>query len=1265
MSADIGADSAAPPNLNLNPEEKRVYGQLFRQADTEGVGVVTGDVAVKFFEKTRLDSRILGEIWQIADSENRGFLTPAGFGLVLRLIGHAQAGREPTPEIALQQGPIPRFDGIWPPPPALGSPITGSPVAALQAQSTGGPVRIPPLTPDKVAQYTSLFERQPLQANKLPGEQARNIFDKSGLPNEILGRIWALADTELRGALVLPEFVIAMHLLTSIKTGALRSLPAILPASLYESATNRGIAPRQSSNHTGPTGAIPRQLSGQAQMRTGSPLLGRPASQGAGNDWAVSPADKAKFDQIYVTIDKTNKGFITGEEAVPFFSQSNLSEDALAQIWDLADFNSQGQLTREGFAVAMYLIRQQRSGTGGPLPTTLPPNLLPPSVRNQRQQPHIAFPPPPPSTSVRSASQPQPQSTSALDDLFGLDSTPTPPMNAPAPIQTIMSTGGSNANDPFAGGSSILSPSSPPPIRSTATGSSTFKPFVPSSSFGRGLTGPGLTGNDVPQQTEDLLEDHDPEASKLITGETTELANLSSQIGTLSKQMHDVQNKRTTTQTELNQTNSQKQNFEQRLTQLRALYEKEAEDARSLEEQLRKARSESQKFQSECMTLEGNLRDVQAQHQQLAAALQADRQENAGLRERIRVVNGEIAQLKPQIEKLKSEGRQQKGLVAINKKQLLTTEGERDKLKTEAAELAKGGGEDASRQQQIDGSSSTFGPAVPIASPALSTSSANNPFFKRTASTDIMGAFASPSARSYTDRSFEDVFGPSNTNANTNDNNGGSPPPTQPPPMAAFQQQQHTGTSAASAGSLSHHGRTSPSLTRQLGMANLEPPAPPASRQISSSFLPFPDKPASLSSSRQVSPPASRVEDPVAEADGSRQLNGEHEDKGSATHTNLTPPAAAAAASGVDSVFDAKKDDTSTFSAANADPFSSTDQAKAKADFDNAFAAFSSSSGKRELATTDGTGSKDKTADAFNVEFPPISELERDDASESDSEHGGFDDDFAPASPPSTKNDPTSEATDSAGVAGPPAVPAKEPVEEPSKSPSFQASSPDTVTNGNSQPAALNTDDIFGAAAAPHPPSSSSSASSSAAAGAAKAPAKGVFDDLDDDFEGLEDAKEGSADDDFANISRDDFNPVFDSSPPASQAKSESTAFGNESTFDFVSHGSTVGSSSQQKPAESHDWDAIFAGLDEPANVTPSPSGVPDGGSGDGNAINDKAGVDRPPAPGRALTEKGEHDDPILKSLTSMGYTRADAVTALEKYDYNLEKAANYLASKS
>lgn len=183
---------------------------------------------------------------------------------------------------------------------------------------------------------------------------------------------------------------------------------------------------------------------------------------------------------------------------------------------------------------------------------------------------------------------------------------------------------------------------------------------------------------------------------------------------------------------------------------------------------------------------------------------------------------------------------------------------------------------------------------------------------------------------------------------------------------------------------------------------------------------------------------------------------------------------------------------------------------------------------------------------------------------------------------------------------------------------------------------------------------------------------KSAFDDLDDDFEGLEDAKEGSVDDEFANISRsnlEDFNPVFDGSPPPSQPKNEPTnvshTFGHDSSYDFGSVSSPSGAPSQQasstapvastntgaKAADNHDWDSIFADLDEPntaaANETEKPTS-PDQSSG-------RPGLQNA---GRALTQEGVHDDPILKNLTGMGYSRNDALNALEKYDYNLERVS-------
>ena len=50
------------PNLHLSPDERRLFGQLFSAADSEKIGVVTGEVAVKFLEKTRLPADVLGEV---------------------------------------------------------------------------------------------------------------------------------------------------------------------------------------------------------------------------------------------------------------------------------------------------------------------------------------------------------------------------------------------------------------------------------------------------------------------------------------------------------------------------------------------------------------------------------------------------------------------------------------------------------------------------------------------------------------------------------------------------------------------------------------------------------------------------------------------------------------------------------------------------------------------------------------------------------------------------------------------------------------------------------------------------------------------------------------------------------------------------------------------------------------------------------------------------------------------------------------------------
>jgi epidermal growth factor receptor substrate 15 len=481
---------------------------------------------------------------------------------------------------------------------------------------------------------------------------------------------------------------------------------------------------------------------------------------------------------------------------------------------------------------------------------------------------------------------------------------------------------------------------------------------------------------------DDLLGDTEPEVSKNLNSETTELANLSNQIGSLTKQVQDVQSQRTATQNELTQSSMQKKSFEQRLTQLRAMYEKEAQDVRSLETQLTTSKNETKKLQAEFAMIDASYQELQNQHRQIVTALQADQQENVNLKEKIRVVNAEIAQLKPQIEKLKSEARQQKGLVAINKKQLATNEAERDKLRSEAEDLAKSN-EELSRQISSSGSSAPG----QVGSPAPSTASANNPFFRRTGSTDIGNAF-SPPMRAFSDKAFDDVFGPGPlSQAGT------------PPPAAAAVFKHNTGASTGSVGSFATPVSTSPNASRQTAVTP-EPTALAEAGRANSGFPPFVDAAESLTPSRQVSPALSRAE---TNHDGHSSVASPMEP--AQTGQSLASGSGSEAARAASPVSEAKTPNNAFGSiteesnkgvAANngSDPFA-VDQDKAKEDFESAFASF-----KQARAATGSSTDTAKAFTSFNTEFPPISELERDDDSETESDRGGFDDDFAPASPP-------------------------------------------------------------------------------------------------------------------------------------------------------------------------------------------------------------------------------------------------------------------------
>lgn len=319
------------------------------------LGVLPGDASIAFLLTSKLPQRTLGEIWALCDPNNTGYLTRDGWWKACRLIGWAQKGETVREELVNKASALPKFEGHDLP----------SVPNAMTPQLTGAGAGHPPLTPADKNQYTRLFVSSNPVNGLLPATQAQAIFLKSGLPTETLAQIWNLADTQQRGSLDLPDFVLAMYFIQHTMAGTFKVLPPVLPAGLYEQAS--GGRPRPPVLPTSPvtrqmTGGgmaagsptpslMARQMTGSGvgaiqPQRTGQSYTSAPqtipqrqfsgsayASSGQGQAWDIKAEEKQAADSFFDGLDTARRGFIEGDVAVPFMLQSGLPEGTLAQIW--------------------------------------------------------------------------------------------------------------------------------------------------------------------------------------------------------------------------------------------------------------------------------------------------------------------------------------------------------------------------------------------------------------------------------------------------------------------------------------------------------------------------------------------------------------------------------------------------------------------------------------------------------------------------------------------------------------------------------------------------------------------------------------------------------------------------------------------------------------------------------------------------------------------------------------------------------------------
>ncbi|KIJ60603.1 hypothetical protein HYDPIDRAFT_116899 [Hydnomerulius pinastri MD-312] len=652
-------------NFTPTSAELALVNQIFAHADPQKIGILTGDVAVRVFGGAKLQPAVLGEIWSIADDDNNGFLTKKGVAIAVRLMGWAQKGEKVSQALLGKPGSLPTIEGVQAPllPQGTGMSIPKSP-----------PPGLPVLTPQDKAKFNRLFQSNGPVNGLLSGDKARDMFVKSKLSVDKLSQIWTLCDTQDRGALDSTDFTIAMYLIQALMSGQLSFIPTTLPPGLYEQAGGGGIvahatgssahlgspgaptfpAPKQQPLHgtfTGQTSsapALPTRRPGQAGQVPVVPPFPGVAPQATGQ-WDVTAAEKAGADRFFDTLDQQKRGFIEGDVAVPFMLQSKLSEDILAHVWDLADINKDGRLTRDGFAVAMHLIQGKLSGKE--VPATLPLSLIPPSMRSN-------------GTAAPFAAPPSIQHSEALRDLLWDDSPPTSAVNTQPQNNVLQpqSTGTHPAS--FTTVPLSVSPR-PPQMLEDPFGASASH-----NSFNADLLG----------------DDDDTHASPPLHDQSAEIGNVQNQLNSTNRSHQTVKAERESLETTLANQAAQLSALQTQLASAKASFETETTLVNTLRDRHAAQTAEMQKVREELIRSESDLSALRVEKAEIEGAFLRDKEEVRDLNRRMAEATTQIAAFKQEVEKVKKDAKQQKGLLAIARKQLATKESEKAKADQELEE---------------------------------------------------------------------------------------------------------------------------------------------------------------------------------------------------------------------------------------------------------------------------------------------------------------------------------------------------------------------------------------------------------------------------------------------------------------------------------------------------------------------------------------------------------------------------------------------------
>ncbi|XP_042887891.1 intersectin-1-like isoform X5 [Penaeus japonicus] len=411
----------------VTPGERVKHEEQFNTLRPAGV-FITGEQAKGFFLQSRLPPPVLGIIWALSDVNGDGKMDIHEFSIACKLINLKLRGfnlPQTLPASLKQSACPPSSAGSTPILPGVAAAPVSSSAAQAQgstadAASVNAPASVAPagmiagstgvrpvqsVVPGGIPLPGMVNQAMPTQplvpasmgavsgavpATSMPAAPV-GIMNMAGAPAApmVAAPVAQVAPNmaqPMQAAVPPVSGIAAVGPVASVPPVGIPAAPAGIPAAPAGiPAAPVGIPAAPGGIPAAPVG-IPAAPGGIPAAPAGAPVQ-RTASQDSGGaqtpgDWAVPQASKLKYTQVFNMTDRTKSGYLSGVQARNILIQSQLPQQALAQIWALSDVDNDGRLSCEEFVLAMFLCESAKAGSK--IPTVLPADLIPPTNRRQR-----------------------------------------------------------------------------------------------------------------------------------------------------------------------------------------------------------------------------------------------------------------------------------------------------------------------------------------------------------------------------------------------------------------------------------------------------------------------------------------------------------------------------------------------------------------------------------------------------------------------------------------------------------------------------------------------------------------------------------------------------------------------------------------------------------------------------------------------------------------------------------------------------------------